>query len=600
MLVLSINVNEPKIDKKANIKAIFFSSSVNKALFRRINLKVKRKKHQIGKDYLIFNNLLTLDDVLIILTVVKPTTLNPFLTMRRQAIDLSKAFFSCVFFMLFIFQASFVQATEDDLRSRYAILIAEIITSPKKDDYKKLKNLGDVYYVIQTPGYKVYLGSYGSYDSAIPTLSSVQKSFGFSQAKIESIPAGTVTNLMWRQGEGPDSYDTFTAKGVIPLPVQQELSTEIRVYQYQKGSWATSKEALKLNTNKVGIYNEMGKSLVLDQDLTQRIYLDVHYKNHKVNPMDLQLVATFGSETQKLVYNRTENSFEFNGTQLKSFPTQFTYQMKSERYGIQTEVNVPVRWVRTTPNEVSSYYYNNNTQPKEYSTKGWALKTNYSPTEYSLLPSEDDDEVEEYSTRIKRRDEAEQQIPSGYYVQIVALGRRPDLQKFMDLSRYSDVLYTYENSFYKVLVGGFETKAEAQTALRGIKKSYKKAYIIEVGDVSEGGLRDDFIPKGYSAKSERINTQDTPQSYSYAAPRKQYVVKLAAYSDPDYFDDTQIKEMGTCWEIKKGRLTVKYITLKGLKTPYQANAALRDIREAGFREAFLMTKDEKGRLVRVD
>lgn len=507
--------------------------------------------------------------------------------MRTQALNFTRVLFSVVIFLLGTHYAS--GKSNPNAVDTYAVLVKELITSPKKAEYQKLQEAGDVYYVIQTPGYKIYVGSFATFDGAKPTLQKIQN-LGYAAAKIESIPAGVQTNLLWgTELLSSKSTKDFTPKGVSEYNFvntnAKDLLMQMKVYRYANNAWLTSEGTFKINTKSRGIYNESSRALNFDKNTVQRIYFDFQYKNHQINPADVRLVLDFGKETRRLQYIEKDNSYQFNATALESHPTHLFYTLTSDRYNIVSEVSIPINWVGVTAKEeaiTSTPQFQTPVQEYEIvlpsSKKEKPAKSYYAvPTSYEI-PNSYEAAAAPASSRRAR-----------YFIQVAALGKRPDLEKFANLDRYGEVTYTYDNEVFRVKVGTYSSRSKAESTLSRVKRYYKGAYIIE--ELSLEDVQAKGVPRSY----------DTPESYSSSSNlRQQYYVKLAAYSDPSWFDSSKIDGMGKTWQVKKGRLTVKYITLKERKSPYEAKAALRDIKAAGFEEAVLMRKNSKGRLEAVE
>ena len=87
-----------------------------------------------------------------------------------------------------------------------------------------------------------------------------------------------------------------------------------------------------------------------------------------------------------------------------------------------------------------------------------------------------------------------------------------------------------EKGLYKIRVGVFETRAEANQVLKSIKsKGYKGAWIVkEDGFESERG-----------APSDSEFTEREPVFTS-----SKYTVQLAAYRDASWFDDSGVRGLG--------------------------------------------------------
>ena len=497
--------------------------------------------------------------------------------MRTQARYIIRTVFSSLLFLSLLFSQ---QVFAQSYSSTYAVLVKEIITSPKKEAYKNLQDIGDVYYTIQSPGYKIYVGAFPSFDSALPSLRTLQ-AMGYENAKIESIPGRVRTNLLWGKERNVTSYSNNSPRGLLEFSNSGDFLTEVRVYQYNGNGWVNADQPLKISSAKRGLYNETRRSLRFDKLGTHRIYFAFQYKNHKINPLDIAIKLNFGSQTRQLEFNAKDNSYQFNATLLSTLPAQLAYTVTSERYGVQMDVSIPIRWESLSSPEPTVDRAVPVSPVQEYGiyTPRTQTRATYEEEDSYVLPMSYDAPVLT----------AKGAAVKGYFIQVAALGKRPDPEKFSSLERYGDVTFSYDNEVYRVKVGTFSSRTSAESTLRRIKRTYNGAFIIEEWGTEE--FTDKAIPREYNT---------TPESYSTASLRQQYFVKLAAYSDPSWFDSEAIDDMGTCWEVKKGRLTVKYITLDGRKTPYEAKAALRDIRAAGFYEAVLMRKNSKGRLEAVE
>jgi len=236
--------------------------------------------------------------------------------MRTQARYIIRTFFSTLLLLSFFFAQNLVAQSYS---STYAVLIKELITSPKKDSYKNLQDIGDVYYTIQSPGYKIYVGAFSSYDSALPTLRTLQ-SMGYANAKVESISERVRTNLLWGKERNVDSYSNNSPKGLLEFSQSGDLLTEVRVYHYNGNGWVNADQPLKIRSAKRGLYNETRRSLRFDKLGTHRIYFNFQYKNHKINPLDIAIKLNFGSQTRQLEFNAKDNSYQFNATLFSTLP----------------------------------------------------------------------------------------------------------------------------------------------------------------------------------------------------------------------------------------------------------------------------------------
>ncbi|MDX1667307.1 MAG: carboxypeptidase regulatory-like domain-containing protein [Saprospiraceae bacterium] len=163
-------------------------------------------------------------------------------------------------------------------------------------------------------------------------------------------------------------------------------------------------------------------------------------------------------------------------------------------------------------------------------------------------------------SRTGNEEEETTTVESGYSVQVAAL-RRPDLDPFSDLSGMGKVYSVEEDGRYKIRVGVFPTRAEAQDALARVKRrGYSGAFI-----VPESGRQITSEPAVTTGK---------------------YMIQLAAYRNPRWFSARGLESVGTITDRKKGDLTVKY--LSGFSSLQEARSALDRAQTAGFDSAFIV------------
>lgn len=167
-------------------------------------------------------------------------------------------------------------------------------------------------------------------------------------------------------------------------------------------------------------------------------------------------------------------------------------------------------------------------------------------------------------------------VGRGYAVQVAAVSS-PNMGAFEKLATLGTVYYKMEDNKYKIRVGVFGTRAEAETALKSIKtKGYKEAFI-----VSEAGTSGTMGGSG-TGTGGGDTTIKSPVTNTGA----KYMLQLAAYRDVRNFDDSKIANMGSIEEQKKGDFTVKY--LAGFSTLADAKQTLKKVKTSGFPEAFVV------------
>ena len=171
----------------------------------------------------------------------------------------------------------------------------------------------------------------------------------------------------------------------------------------------------------------------------------------------------------------------------------------------------------------------------------------------------------------------------GFAIQVSAMSKNPDLNQFAKLNPYGTVYTFFENGVYKVRVGAFQTREEAQRQLPSVKKlGYSSAFI-----VAEQGTGTTPTPQ----------PQPQPQPQPGPGATGQYLIQLGAYSNPANFNGSRVSLIGPIVDRKKGTLTLKLIG--GFNTLQDARNALPQARQAGFAGAFVV-EDRNGVLVKVN
>lgn len=179
-------------------------------------------------------------------------------------------------------------------------------------------------------------------------------------------------------------------------------------------------------------------------------------------------------------------------------------------------------------------------------------------------------------------------ISAGYAVQVAALSANnpADLSVYSSLADLGTVYYTTVGNINKIRVGLFTTKAEAQRVAKTIKtRGYNGAFTVTEGDVA------------INQAATTTPTQPKPQPTVMPTPKGQYVVRLAAYSNPKkYFDPQKVADIGIISEQYKGQFTIKLLT--GYRTLKDAQRALVKAKNRGFNDAYI-AKDINGELIKV-
>lgn len=190
-------------------------------------------------------------------------------------------------------------------------------------------------------------------------------------------------------------------------------------------------------------------------------------------------------------------------------------------------------------------------------------------------------------------------LPAKVYAVQVAATDRPSLNRYSAMNAYGNVYYMNLNNVYKVRVGVFLDKANAEVALRSIKSVYEDAFIVEekTTDVTDKLLLEEGT---YFVDTNRTPVATTtPNSDTVAATDRSmnsYKVQLAAYRDIQNFDANKVNNLGTVEQMQKGNLTVVFVG--GFSTMQEAKRAMEQARAVGFTSAFVVM-EEDGELKRV-
>ena len=171
------------------------------------------------------------------------------------------------------------------------------------------------------------------------------------------------------------------------------------------------------------------------------------------------------------------------------------------------------------------------------------------------------------------------EIQPGFAIQVASISS-PVLESFSNLNTLGQVYYKQSGARYKIRLGIFDSRSEAERMLTTVKaQGYTGAFIVN----EEGKFRE---------KSGNNGNDSRPQVNNNAP----YKVQLAAYKDDRWFDPSPIRSLGNIEERRKGAYIVKY--LAGFNSENEARRALRQAKSAGFNSAFIVV-EENGELRKV-
>lgn len=182
-----------------------------------------------------------------------------------------------------------------------------------------------------------------------------------------------------------------------------------------------------------------------------------------------------------------------------------------------------------------------------------------------------------------------QNIPAGFSVQLASL-RSPNVDDFgNNLGSLGTIYAKLEGGTYKIRVGVYATRQQADAALRTARQQgYPQAFIV----AEKGG--NSVAVKGGGATTQPGTPTPPPATSTTTSA---YMIQLAALRNPSGFDDSRVRNLGTVINWPKGQFTAKVLT--GFSTIDQARIALRSVQSSGFKDAFIVT-EENGQLKKVN
>lgn len=174
------------------------------------------------------------------------------------------------------------------------------------------------------------------------------------------------------------------------------------------------------------------------------------------------------------------------------------------------------------------------------------------------------------------------QVTSGYSVQMASVSKAPSADAFNSLSDLGQVYTVNQGNAYKVRMGVYQTRAEAERAQAELKKrGYPGAFIVT--DTGGSAVAAPTTPA--------VNPTTTP---SYGSGP--FFVQLGAYSTPRFFNATKAQELGAVIQRQRGNLTL--MLLDGGADVNAARMLQTRARNAGFDGAFVV-EDVNGTLQKV-
>jgi cell division septation protein DedD len=172
---------------------------------------------------------------------------------------------------------------------------------------------------------------------------------------------------------------------------------------------------------------------------------------------------------------------------------------------------------------------------------------------------------------------------SGYAVQLASLSQAPDLSRFANISSLGNVYTVSQNNAYKVRIGVYATRAEAERVAAQVKNSgYSGAFIV----TEAGG--------GGAPTAPPPTTPPTTQPSTGYAP---YKVQIGAFRNPAGFDTSRASSLGIVEQVRRDD-GITLILIGGLRTEQEARNVQAQARAAGYAGAFAVM-EQNGRLVKL-
>lgn len=205
----------------------------------------------------------------------------------------------------------------------------------------------------------------------------------------------------------------------------------------------------------------------------------------------------------------------------------------------------------------------------------------------------------------------------GFSVQVAALGLQEKVanSKYMSLSGIGNLYSRPEKGMKKVRVGIYRSRAEATEARKSIvAKGFSSAFIVSenVSDPTEINVFDAAttleaapipvqektpdVVKEREPKSTDIVDIELPVIRTEVPKAASFMVRLATYTRPEFFDGSEVKALGRIEERLKGNMTIMLIG--GFADLQEArNATIRAV-DMGYSGAHVVM-EENGKLIKI-
>jgi hypothetical protein len=166
----------------------------------------------------------------------------------------------------------------------------------------------------------------------------------------------------------------------------------------------------------------------------------------------------------------------------------------------------------------------------------------------------------------------------GFSVQLASLSKQPDLTKFVSLSPLGRIYDVNTGSGFKVRLGIFATRAEADAAAAKAKAMYPGAFV-----VADSGTAA-FASAGSGSTNTQPTTTIPPSTTTTSFGR--YKVQLGAFGQPQNFDRNKAGQLGTVETTMLGNLTL--FMIGNLNSLSEARSVQARAQSVGYGGAFVL------------
>lgn len=166
----------------------------------------------------------------------------------------------------------------------------------------------------------------------------------------------------------------------------------------------------------------------------------------------------------------------------------------------------------------------------------------------------------------------------GFSVQLASLGKQPDLSKFSNVSQLGRVYDVSSGNGYKVRLGVYATRAEADAAAAKAKAMYPGAFVVSDAGTSA------FATTGGGSAGQQPTTTVPPATTTNSFGR--YKVQLGAFGQPQNFDRAKAGQLGTLETTTRGNLTL--FLIGNLNSLSEARSVQARAQAAGYPGAFVL------------